>query len=69
MRYPHALVGWLYDVANSLDWQVSILDILETERRFPGLMDDVSTEAWQRKIVKDQMKSAGRKEAVDGIAE
>lgn len=56
----HDLIGWLYDVANSLDWRVSVLDILETERKFPGLMDDLSTEAWQRKIVKEQIEGMGK---------
>ncbi len=58
----HALVGWLYDVANSLDWRVSVLDILETEKRYPGLMDDLSVESWQRKIIKDQMEASGKPE-------
>lgn len=68
MRTPNPLVGWLYDVANSLDWQVSLLDIIETERRYPGLMDDLSIEAWQRRIIKEQMGNS-RKETVDGIEE
>lgn len=57
MRYPHEFVGWLYDVEHSLDWQVSILDVIETERRYPGLMDDLGIEAWQRKLIKDQMEA------------
>lgn len=62
----HTTIGWLYDVAHSLDWQVSILDILETERRYPGLMYDLGTEAWQRKLVKEQMTGKNDSE-VDGI--
>lgn len=58
----HALIGWLYDVETSLDWRVSVLDVLETERRYPGLMDDLSVEAWQRKIIKDQMEASGKPE-------
>lgn len=58
----HSLIGWLYDVANSLDWRVSLLDILETEKRYPGLMDDLSIEAWQRKLIKDQLEGTGKKE-------
>lgn len=61
----HALIGWLYDVMNSLDWRVSVLDVLETEKRYPGLMDDLSTEAWQRKLIKDQLEATGKpKEAI-----
>ena len=40
----------------SLEWRVSVLDVLETEKRYPGLMSDLSIEAWQRKIVKDQIE-------------
>lgn len=54
------MIGWLYDVADSLDWRISILDILETERRWPGLMDDLSVEAWQRKIIKEQVEGTGK---------
>ncbi len=55
MKYPNHLVGWLFDIMHSLDWQISIIDVLETERRYPGLIDDLSIEAWQRKIVHDQI--------------
>ena len=60
----HELIGWLYDVSNSLDWRVSVLDILETEKRYPGLMDDLSVEAWQRKIIKEQMEASGKTDKV-----
>jgi hypothetical protein len=56
MKYPQSLVGWLFDVLNSLDWKLSPLDILGTEERYPGLIDDLSTESWQRKIIHDQIK-------------
>lgn len=70
MKYPDVMVGWLFDVANSLDWRVSILDIIETERRYPGLIDDLGTEAWQRKIIRDQIEGMGRKDnEVDGLSE
>jgi len=62
MKYPDVYVGWLYDVANGLDWRVSILDIIETERRYPSLMDDLSVEAWQRKIIKDQLEGTGKEQ-------
>jgi hypothetical protein len=32
------------------------LDVLHTEREYPGLMNDLAIEAWQRRIVKEQMK-------------
>ena len=51
------LIGWLYDVLNSLEWRISPLDVLDTEKRYPGLMDDLSVESWQRRIVKEQVDS------------
>lgn len=60
------LIGWLYDVASSLEWRVSILDILETERRYPGLMSDLGIEAWQRKIVKDQIVGTRKSQGEQG---
>jgi hypothetical protein len=69
MKYPDELVGWLYDVASSLDWRVSILHILEAEKFWPGLMDDLATEAWQRKIVKDQLEGTGSSNKTDEITE
>ncbi len=74
MRYPNRLIGWLFDVLHSLDWQVSILDILETERKYPGLMDDLSTESWQRKLVRDQMSASAPpsddfSDSIDGLLE
>lgn len=51
-------MGWLFDVLNSIEWKVSPLDILETEARYPGLMDDLTIEAWQRKLVRDQIKGS-----------
>ena len=67
MKYRvHVLIGWLYDTANALDWRVPILDILETERRYPGLMDDLGIESWQRKIIKEQLEGTGKpKETID----
>lgn len=56
----HELIGWLYDKETMLDWRISPLEILRTEREFPGLIDDLSIEAWQRKIVKDQIDGDGK---------
>lgn len=68
MKYPNQLIGWLFDVMHSLDWQVSIIDVLETEKRYPGLMDDLATESWQRKLVHEQM-NGGVKDDEDRFEE
>jgi len=52
-------VGWLYEVANGLSWQVSLWDILRVEREYPGLMDDVAKENWQRGLIREQMEGDG----------
>jgi hypothetical protein len=68
MKYPQEAIGWLYDVLNSLEWRVSPLDVLETERRYPKLMDDLSTEAWQRRLVREQLKGMSQAN-IDGMSE
>jgi hypothetical protein len=55
-KYPVELIGWLYDIVNSLEWRVSPLTVLETETRYPGLFDDLSIESWQRKLIADMVK-------------
>ena len=37
------------------DWKVSPQDILETERQYPNLWDDIMIEIWQRNLVKEQV--------------
>ena len=69
MFYPHEVVGWLYDVLNGLDWRVSPLDILAVEARYPNLMSDLSVEAWQRKIVREQIEAIGKGDDIDGMRE
>lgn len=65
MRYGDSDVGWLFDTLEGLAWRVSPLDVIETERRYPGLMTDLGIEGWQRRLVKDQL-SGGKKDAMDG---
>lgn len=57
MRYPPALVTWLVDMLESVDWRLSVMDILETEEAFPGLMDDMSIDLWQRQLIEKQMEN------------
>lgn len=65
MKFPQDWIGWLFEKVNMLDWQISILDIINTEKEYPGLIDDLSTEAWQRKLVREQMEDSKPK-AEDG---
>lgn len=58
MKYPQSLVGWLYDIEDSLEWKVSPLDVLLTEKHYPGLIGDLSVESWQRKLIRDQIKGS-----------
>jgi hypothetical protein len=58
MRYPPYLVGWLVDMLESVDWQLSVMDILTTEQNFPGLMDDMSLEIWQRRLIEKQLEGS-----------
>lgn len=58
--YDEATVGWLFDTMDGLGWKPSVLDVLETERRYPGLMTDLGIEGWQRKLIKDQLSGEGK---------
>lgn len=55
----------------AFDWHVSPLAIIETERAYPGLMDDLGTEAWQDKLIADQLgTTSGHGDGdVDGLDE
>lgn len=58
MRYPALSVGWLVDILESVDYRWSPVQILETESFYPGLIDDISTEIWQRRLIKAQMNKS-----------
>lgn len=60
MQYPDHVVGWLYDLLEGIDWKWSIAQILETEREFPGLVDDLALEGWQRRLIKQQMDNENK---------
>ncbi len=58
MKYPVQSIGWLYDILENLEWRITPLEILDTETQYPGLMGDLSIEAWQRRLVKKQLEDA-----------
>lgn len=65
MKHPHEHIGWLYEIASGLGWQVSLWDILRVEKEYPGLMDDIAVEHWQRDIIAKQMEGTGQRKRAD----
>jgi hypothetical protein len=52
------MIGWLSDVLKAVNFRWTLLDILDTERQYPSLIDDVlGTEFWQRALVKEQVEN------------
>lgn len=54
---PAPLIDWLVDILEATDWRMRPLDILDTERRYPGLMNNLATMSWQRRLIAEQMES------------
>lgn len=50
-----SIIGWLFDIVDRLDWRITPREVLLTEREYPGLMHDLSIEAWQRRLIKKQI--------------
>ena len=48
-----------------MDFRWSPLEIIETEIAYPGLIQDVGIEIWQRKLVTQQIENE-KKEPEDG---
>jgi len=65
MRYPAYTVGWLVDILESVEFRWSPVQILDTESHYPGLIDDVSTEIWQRRLISKQLESENKTEDAD----
>lgn len=58
MKCPDTtIIGWLLDVLEGLDWRLTPLEVLHTEQAYPGLIFDLSIEAWQRKLVRQQIEA------------
>lgn len=60
MDYPEHLIGWLVDLL-PLEFQWTPMDILNLEHRFPGIVNDIDTELWQRKLMRDEYESRNKK--------
>lgn len=56
MSYPDHLVAWLVDVCNATEWRLKPLEVIATEEQYPGLLDDMMTDLWQRGIIKQQLQ-------------
>lgn len=60
--YDADLVGWLWDTAETLKLlghPHSLIDILETDHRYPGLFEDLFLHLWQYQQIKELMKDNG----------
>jgi hypothetical protein len=55
LLYPDRVVGWLADILKAVDFHYTPAQVLEAERLYPGLWDDLALELWQRDLVKQQM--------------
>lgn len=61
----------MVDVMNAFDWAFPPHVILECEAEYPGLIDDMMIEVWQRELVKGQVESQQKRKAGrddDGMA-
>ncbi|MFO7323695.1 MAG: hypothetical protein DIU68_018360 [Chloroflexota bacterium] len=47
------MIGWLVNILQSVDFAYTPLEIIETEEALPGLWDDIYTEIWQRRLIKE----------------
>lgn len=45
---------------DALEWKMKPLEIIETERCYPGLIDDIATELWQRRLIKEQLEGEAK---------
>jgi hypothetical protein len=52
-------------VSESIDFRWSPVQILETEALYPGLIEDLGVEIWQRRLIVEQIESE-KKEPEDG---
>ncbi len=52
VHYPESLTRWLASVMKALDFHKLPHEILENERRYPGLLDDVLTTLGYRDHIK-----------------
>jgi hypothetical protein len=58
VRYPVEIVEWLADIVETVGLKPSIIDILQCEEQFPGLMNDIATVLWQWRIVSAQINGS-----------
>jgi hypothetical protein len=59
------IVTWLAGVGEKLDYRWSPVQILETEDYYPGLIEQVATVTWQKRIIREQMEGTGDVKAPD----
>lgn len=63
--YPAPLLKWLYGILQSVDYHWTPLEILECERRYPGLLDALAVFHWQVKRADPPKVVIGGQEMVE----
>ena len=58
LYYPENMTRWIANLVKLTDFKWTILDILETERRYPRLIDDVLTQLGYQNALKRENKDA-----------
>lgn len=56
-RYPAHLIVWLWGVMRGTGFHYTPLEILETERRLPGLWADLGLADWQESLIEKQIET------------
>ena len=53
------MIAWLASQLKFFNMRLSPLEIIDTERRYPGLLNALNIEFWQQEIIRQQVKSEG----------
>lgn len=53
------MVAWLVSQIRFSGWHWTPLDVIETERQYPGLLNAINIEVWQQQLIEKQVKSEG----------
>lgn len=55
-HYPTLFTQFVTDVVIASDYHWTPAQIVDCERRYPGLIEDVFTHAWMRALVEKQLE-------------
>lgn len=62
MTWPKREREWLFGILESLEWRWTPVQIFETERAYPGLLDDLAVMAWQKRLIKEEQMDDEKKD-------